>query len=176
MITIFYSYLSNFSLESPDSGELKIVRMDKYSGICTGDEEVFLLCEKVNKKEIKVRFFETDAEGNQIWEAFGNFTEADVHHQVAIVFRTPPYRDTDLDDYVQVFLQLYRPKDSEYSEPRPFTYCPRQQQDKPMTSATTFVEVKRKKASPDHDTHSTTRFQPQSTDNLTSFYGQSSLP
>jgi hypothetical protein len=47
-----------------------------------GDEEVFLLCEKVNKKEIKIRFFETDSEGNQLWEAFGSFTEADVHHQV----------------------------------------------------------------------------------------------
>lgn len=59
--------------------------MDKYSGACTGDEEVFLLCEKVNKKEIKIRFFETDVEGNQLWEAFGSFTEADVHHQVSLL-------------------------------------------------------------------------------------------
>ncbi|CAG2102607.1 unnamed protein product [Medioppia subpectinata] len=88
-------------MKSPDSGELKIVRMDKYSGPATGDEEVFLLCEKVNKKEIKIRFFETDNDGHQLWESFANFTEADVHHQVAIVFRTPPYRDTEIKCSVQ---------------------------------------------------------------------------
>lgn len=99
--------------------------MDKYSGVCTGDEEVYLLCEKVNKKEIKIRFFEVDADGNQIWEAYGQFMEADVHHQVAIVFRTPAYRDTEIVNSVQVYLQLFRPKDGEYSEPRPFTYRPR---------------------------------------------------
>ena len=37
----------------------------------------------MNKKEIKIRFFETNLEGNQIWEAFGNFNETDVHHQVS---------------------------------------------------------------------------------------------
>ncbi|RWS12814.1 nuclear factor NF-kappa-B p105 subunit-like protein [Dinothrombium tinctorium] len=126
--------------KSPDSGELKIVRMDKYSGVCTGDEEVFLLCEKVNKKEIKVRFFEADNEGSVLWEAYGNFTEADVHHQVAIVFRTPPYRDQNIENAVQVYLQLYRPKDGEYSEPRPFTYKPKEY-DKDC------VDIKRKKVS-----------------------------
>jgi relish len=99
--------------------------MDKYSGICTGNEEVFLLCEKVNKKEIKIRFFEADVDGNQTWEAFANFTEADVHHQVAIVFRTPAYHDLNIDRSVQVYAQLFRPKDGEYSEPRPFTYKPK---------------------------------------------------
>lgn len=117
--------------------------MDRYSGSCVGDDEIFLLCEKVNKKEIKVRFFETDTDGNQVWESFANFTEADVHHQVAIVFRTPPYRDQQLDEFAQVYLQLFRPKDAEYSEPRPFTYCPRSAMDKD-------IDVKRKKPSPDH--------------------------
>lgn len=111
--------------ESPDSGELKIVRMDKNSGCVTGDEEVFLLCEKVNKKEIKVRFFEPDADGNTIWESYGNFSESDVHHQVAIVLRTPAYRQTEIGTLAHVYLQLYRPKDGEYSEPRQFTYYPR---------------------------------------------------
>lgn len=114
--------------------------MDKYAGVCTGDEEVFLLCEKVNKKEIKVRFFEADGEGKPLWEAFANFSEADVHHQVAIVFRTPPYRDVDVDEFVQVYLQLYRPKDGEYSEPRPFTYYPKEHEKGDF-------DTKRKKAS-----------------------------
>lgn len=34
--------------------------------------------------DIKVRFFQTDENNKQIWEAWGKFTEADVHHQYAI--------------------------------------------------------------------------------------------
>lgn len=44
---------------------------------------------------------------------------------MAIVFRTPPYRDPDIESSVQVYLQLFRPRDGEYSEPRPFTYKPK---------------------------------------------------
>lgn len=84
-----------------------------------------MLCEKVNKKEIRIRFFETDHEGNQQWEAFGNFNESDVHHQVAIVFRTPPYRDQNVSKPVQVYLQLYRQRDGEFSEARTFIYKPK---------------------------------------------------
>ena len=86
---------------------------------------MYLLCEKVNKKEIRVRFFEIDNEGNQKWEAFGNFNESDVHHQVAIVFRTPPYREKNIQKPAQVYLQLYRQRDGEFSEPRTFIYKPK---------------------------------------------------
>lgn len=124
-MTMVHEYNFFLCLESPDSGELKIVRMDRNFGCVTGDEEIFVLCEKVNKKEIKVRFFEPDADGNIIWESYGNFSESDVHHQVAIVLRTPTYRDVEIDTLVLVYLQLYRPKDGEYSEPRQFTYYPK---------------------------------------------------
>ena len=90
-----------------------------------GGDEIYLLCEKVNKKEIRVRFFEVDNEGNQQWEAFGHFNESDVHHQVAIVFRTPPYRDQTISKSAQVYLQLYRQRDGEFSEPRTFIYKPK---------------------------------------------------
>ncbi|XP_022248844.1 nuclear factor NF-kappa-B p105 subunit-like isoform X2 [Limulus polyphemus] len=108
----------------PDVGELKIVRMDKCSGLCTGSDEVFLLCEKVNKKDIKVMFFEEDENGMILWQDFGSFTEADVHHQVAIVFKTPPYRDPMIKFPVKVKLQLYRPRDRECSKPKDFVYIP----------------------------------------------------
>ena len=110
--------------ESPDSGELKIVRMDRSCGTASGNEEVFLLCEKVNRKEIKVRFFEADKAGSPVWESFASFSESDVHHQVAIVFRTPAYRDPFIQTSVQVQLQLFRKKDGECSEARSFTYFP----------------------------------------------------
>lgn len=99
--------------------------MDKQSGSVVGNEEVFILCEKVNKKEIKVRFFEMDSDGNQVWESFGSFSESDVHHQVAIVFRTPAYLDENISHAVTTFLQLYRPKDGEYSEAKPFVFLPK---------------------------------------------------
>ena len=99
--------------------------MDRQTGRVEGDDEVFILCEKVNKKEIKVRFFELDDEGNQVWESFGSFSESDVHHQVAIVFRTPPYHDSMINHPVTTFVQLYRPKDGEYSEARSFVFLPR---------------------------------------------------
>src|SRR5256885_10619239 len=109
--------------------------MDRQSGSVCGDDEVFLLCEKVNKKDIKVRFFEVNSEGQPVWESFGIFSEADVHHQVAIVFRTPPYCNQHITHPVQAFVQLYRPKDGEYSEARPFTFFPNKGTQKLSSSA-----------------------------------------
>jgi len=34
--------------------------------------------------DIEVRFYEEDAEGEMIWQAFGSFTAADIHHQVSL--------------------------------------------------------------------------------------------
>ena len=117
-----FKYFSR--LESPDSGELRIVRINQFYGSVIGGDEIYLLCEKVNKKEIRIRFFEIDNDGNQQWEAFGQFNETDVHHQVAIVFRTPPYRNSEIKKPVHVYLQLFRQRDGESSEPRTFIYKP----------------------------------------------------
>lgn len=35
-----------------------------------------------------------------VWEDWGKFTEADVHHQYAIALKTPPYRTTNIDETV----------------------------------------------------------------------------
>ncbi|XP_022255598.1 nuclear factor NF-kappa-B p100 subunit-like isoform X2 [Limulus polyphemus] len=119
---VFSNIIAN--QKCPDVGELKIVKMDKCSGVCTGSDEVFLLCEKVNKKDVKVIFFEEDENGMVQWQDFGSFTEADVHHQVAIVFKTPPYRDLMIKQPVKVKLQLYRYRDGECSKPKDFVYFP----------------------------------------------------
>lgn len=125
MITVtFESMHVCMHLESPDSGELKIIRMNKYYGSVSGHEEIYLLCEKVNKKEIKVRFFELDDDGKFVWESYGKFSESDVHHQVAIVFLTPPYYNVNIVHPVRVYLQLYRPRDGECSPHRTFIYNP----------------------------------------------------
>ncbi|KAF7686861.1 transcription factor p65 [Silurus meridionalis] len=103
---------------APNTAELKICRVNKNSGSCRGGDEIFLLCDKVQKEDIEVRFFRDS------WESKGSFSQADVHRQVAIVFRTPPYCDTNLTEPVKVKMQLRRPSDREVSEAMDFQYLP----------------------------------------------------
>uniref|UniRef100_W5LPT3 Nuclear factor of kappa light polypeptide gene enhancer in B-cells 2 (p49/p100) n=1 Tax=Astyanax mexicanus TaxID=7994 RepID=W5LPT3_ASTMX len=123
-----------YDSKSPNASNLKISRMDKTCGIVFGGDEIFLLCDKVQKDDIDIRFYEEEDEGG--WEAFGDFSPTDVHKQYAIVFKTPPYHKTDIERPVTVFLQLRRKKGGDCSEPKQFTYIP-QMQDK--------EEVQRKK-------------------------------
>ncbi|XP_044125716.1 transcription factor p65 isoform X2 [Bufo gargarizans] len=102
---------------APNTAELKICRVNKNSGSCLGGDEIFLLCDKV-QKDIEVVF----VHGN--WEARGSFSQADVHRQVAIVFKTPPYQDPEIHQPVKVQMQLRRPSDKEVSEPMEFQYLP----------------------------------------------------
>ncbi|XP_062850858.1 proto-oncogene c-Rel [Trichomycterus rosablanca] len=103
---------------APNTAELRICRVNKNSGSVKGGDEIFLLCDKVQKDDIEVRFF------TQTWEARGSFSQADVHRQVAIVFRTPAYYDTSIISPVTVHMQLRRPTDQEVSEPMEFRYLP----------------------------------------------------
>uniref|UniRef100_A0A673GEB8 Nuclear factor NF-kappa-B p100 subunit-like n=1 Tax=Sinocyclocheilus rhinocerous TaxID=307959 RepID=A0A673GEB8_9TELE len=114
-----------YDSKSPNASNLKISRMDKTSGSVLGGEEVFLLCDKVQKDDIDIRFYEEEDDGG--WEAFGDFSPTDVHKQYAIVFKTPPYRCTDITRPVTVFLQLKRKKGGDCSEPKQFTYIPHNQ-------------------------------------------------
>lgn len=113
-----------YDSKSPGASALKICRMDKYGGCCSGNEEVFLLCEKVQKDDIQVRFVEQNEDGGVEWEAYGNFGPLDVHRQYAIVFKTPAYYNTNIDKAVNVFIMLQRKSDKEVSEPKAFTYFP----------------------------------------------------
>jgi len=36
---------------------------------------------------IKIKFYELDSDFREVWSAYGDFSEADVHHQYAIIFR-----------------------------------------------------------------------------------------
>ncbi|XP_041107435.1 proto-oncogene c-Rel [Polyodon spathula] len=102
---------------APNTAELRICRVNKNYGGVKGGEEIFLLCDKVQKDDIEVRFF------TQSWEGKGSFSQADVHRQVAIVFKTPPFH-TNITTPVIVQMQLRRPSDQEVSEPMDFRYLP----------------------------------------------------
>lgn len=107
------------------AGKLRITKANRKSGSCKGGDEVWILCEKINKKDIQIKFFEENQETKErTWEAPATFQESDVHYQVAIVFKTPPYRDTNLQHQVPVKFQLIRKSDNDCSEPFEFVYMP----------------------------------------------------
>ncbi|XP_076629052.1 dorsal isoform X1 [Colletes latitarsis] len=103
--------------------DLVICKLSHCSASVAGGMEMILLCEKVAKEDIQVRFFE-EKDGQVIWEGFGDFQPTHVHKQTAIAFRTPTYRIQQVEQPVQVFIQLRRPSDGVASEPLPFEMLP----------------------------------------------------
>ena len=84
---VFSNPINN--LKNPSTGELKICRISAFAGSVEGEEEVIILIERVKKGDIHVRFFELDQDEERVWEELAEFQEGDVHHQYAIVFKTP---------------------------------------------------------------------------------------
>ena len=105
--------------------ELIISKLSHCSASATGGTEVVLLCDRVTKDDIQVRFYE-ERNGQVVWESFGEFQPNDVHKQVAISFRTPRYYDENITHPVTVMIALRRPSDNQSSDPRPFQMLPRE--------------------------------------------------
>ncbi|XP_076239617.1 dorsal isoform X3 [Calliopsis andreniformis] len=103
--------------------DLVICKLSHCSASVAGGMEMILLCEKVAKEDIQVRFFE-EKDGQVVWEGFGDFQPTHVHKQTAIAFRTPTYRIQQVDQPVQVCIQLKRPSDGAMSEALPFQMLP----------------------------------------------------
>ncbi|KAL8219767.1 UNVERIFIED_CONTAM: hypothetical protein K2H54_033248, partial [Gekko kuhli] len=125
-----------FDKKSTNTSELKIYRMNKEYGSCAGGEELYLLCDKVQKEDISV-VFRKDS-----WEGKADFSQADVHRQIAIVFKTPPYQHLDIAEPVEVEVYLRRLTDSVSSDPISFLYLPKD-------NDTYRVNKKRKQGMPD---------------------------
>ncbi|CAH3146981.1 unnamed protein product, partial [Porites evermanni] len=107
------------------TSNLKICRLDRNTGSVIGNDEVYLLCDKVEKDDIEVVFYETEPHtGRKSWEAQGIFAPSDVHGQIAIVFKTPAYRNVATESPVKVFVKLRRKSDRKTSKPVKFTYQP----------------------------------------------------
>merc|ERR1719495_666247 len=103
--------------------DLTICRLTETSGPVAGGKEILLFCDKITKDDIQVRFFE-EQNGHLVWEGFGDFQPSDVHKQYGICFRTPRYRNIEIEQPVQVQLQLKRPSDGAVSESRSFEFIP----------------------------------------------------
>lgn len=101
--------------------DLSIIKLsDCVSYVDGGRKDIILLCEKVAKEDIQIRFYEEKGD----WEAFADFQPSQVHKQHAIWFRTPRYKTLEVTEPVKVFIQLRRPSDGASSEPLPFELLP----------------------------------------------------
>ncbi|XP_011647341.1 embryonic polarity protein dorsal isoform X3 [Pogonomyrmex barbatus] len=103
--------------------DLVICKLSHCSASVAGSIDMILLCEKVAKEDIQVRFFE-ERDGQLLWEGYGDFQPTHVHKQTAIAFRTPSYRTQQVEQPVQVYIQLRRPSDGATSEALPFQMLP----------------------------------------------------
>lgn len=115
--------VSDIIYDKKAMSELVICKLSHVAAPMSGGKEVILLCEKVAKEDIAVRFYE-EHQGKIVWEDQGEFQHSNVHKQVAISFRTPRYRSLDVDFPVMVHIQLQRPSDGATSEPVPFELIP----------------------------------------------------
>ncbi|XP_017025640.1 dorsal-related immunity factor Dif isoform X2 [Drosophila kikkawai] len=106
------------------SNELTITRLCSCSAPVTGGNEIIMLCERIGKDDIEVRFYETDADGRETWHANAEFLPTDVFKQMAIAFKTPRYRNPEITQSVHVELKLVRPSDGATSAPLKFEYYP----------------------------------------------------
>ncbi|KAH8298318.1 hypothetical protein KR018_002362, partial [Drosophila ironensis] len=106
------------------SNELTITRLCSCSAQVSGGTEIIMLCEKIAKDDIEVRFYETDEDGRELWHANAEFQPTDVFKQMAIAFKTPRYRNTEITQSVNVELKLVRPSDGATSAPLQFEYYP----------------------------------------------------
>jgi len=87
-----------------------------------GGKKIIILCEKVTREDIKVRFY--DPEPGHTWEAWGDLSAADVHKQYALSLKTPAFQNGLLNDIKRVHVELVKPSDETTSEPQEFFYLP----------------------------------------------------
>ncbi|KAL0881237.1 hypothetical protein ABMA27_002337 [Loxostege sticticalis] len=104
--------------------DLLIVRSSHCSGPVKGGTTVILLCEKVTREDTEVWFFQEE-NGALLWSERGHIDY--VHKQLAIVLKTPPYRDLGVPHHVTVQFQLKRLSDGAQSNPYSFEYIPEAQ-------------------------------------------------
>lgn len=119
--------VSNPIMDKKSHGSLKIVELSASKTSVMGGERLILLCDHVKQKDISIVFYEEDNDKNIVWRKELNYENSQtlrVHHQYAISFITPSYRDIDIFEPRNTFIQLYRPSDQASSESHPFEFIP----------------------------------------------------
>merc|ERR1712232_1403725 len=85
--------------------ELQIMDMSDNTAPADGGKKIIILCEKVSKEDIKVRF--SDCNG---WEEWADFSAGDVHKQYAISFKVPKYTNINISQPVRVCVEMVKPQ------------------------------------------------------------------
>merc|ERR1712025_844244 len=99
--------------------ELQIMDMSDNSSSVEGGKKIILLCEKITREDIKVRFFDP-ING---WEGWGQFSASNVHKQYGISLMTPAYTHPLTGAGVRkVRMELVKPSDGATSEHLDFYY------------------------------------------------------
>lgn len=83
--------------------DLVITRLCSCSGKASGGTEILMFCKPLSTADVQIRFYE-ELNSQTIWEAFAKFERTDIHLKCGIAFRTPPYRDIDIEEPVEVYL------------------------------------------------------------------------
>lgn len=103
--------------------DLVITKLSHCSAPATGGREVILLCDRISKDDIQIRFYE-ERDEKLIWETHTDLAPTDIHKQVAICFKTPKYYNENITQPVMCKIQLKRISDKQVSEPRLFQFLP----------------------------------------------------
>lgn len=104
--------------------ELKIHDISDACSSAHGGKKIMISCNIFSNDDIQIRFFEEDAERNEIWVDWGKFQPYNVHQDVGIVFTTPKYGVENIVDIRNVFIELVRLSDNARSNRLPFQYVP----------------------------------------------------
>merc|ERR550517_1264391 len=102
---------------------LQIMDISETSAPAEGGKKIIILCERVARDDIKVRFYDP----MDSWESWGDFNAQDVHKQYAITFKSPSYAMKDGTESKKVLVELVKPSDESTSEPMEFFFLPRGQ-------------------------------------------------
>lgn len=118
--------VSNAVMKQKANAELNIFDVSRISSPASGDEIILLFCDKVNRKDIGIRFYERNATGDgNCWQH--EVDPMTVHHQVGIKFKTPPYKTTKIDSSVAVQFELFlKSSPDKTSNAIEFEYVPSQ--------------------------------------------------
>merc|ERR1711988_1021318 len=99
--------------------ELQIMDMSDNTAPADGGKKKIILCEKVSKEDIKVRFFDYNG-----WEEYADFGPSDVHKQYAISFKVPRYQNVNILQRQKVCVELVKSSDDTRSEEEEFWFTP----------------------------------------------------
>jgi hypothetical protein len=98
--------------------ELKIRDISDITSSSAGGEKKILIFDKLDPTGLQL-VFNDELSG---WTAFGEFSPADVHNKVCVVFITPPY--PQLREVTTVKMEMNKADGSASSSPIHFTYYP----------------------------------------------------